>query len=95
METFGPCLSCVRSNMGRSDHINSRRIFIMLNRFLTVDLLLPLHSYGLKTEEVAELTWRWRPAQCELPRFDAAAFLDVVRDRSLAFVGDSLARNHM
>ena len=41
------------------------------------------------------LRWRWRPAACELPRFDAAAFLDVVRGRSLAFVGDSLARNHM
>ncbi|KAL6838614.1 hypothetical protein ACP4OV_031571 [Aristida adscensionis] len=41
------------------------------------------------------LRWRWRPAGCELPRFDAAAFLDVVRDTSLAFVGDSLARNHM
>uniref|UniRef100_A0A0A9HL77 Uncharacterized protein n=1 Tax=Arundo donax TaxID=35708 RepID=A0A0A9HL77_ARUDO len=41
------------------------------------------------------LRWRWRPAGCELPRFDAAAFLDAVRDTSLAFVGDSLARNHM
>nr|CAB3470282.1 unnamed protein product [Digitaria exilis] len=41
------------------------------------------------------LKWRWRPAGCELPRFDAAAFLDAVRDTSLAFVGDSLARNHM
>ncbi|XP_062227585.1 protein trichome birefringence-like 21 [Phragmites australis] len=41
------------------------------------------------------LRWRWRPAGCELPRFDAAAFLDAVRDRSLAFIGDSLARNHM
>lgn len=41
------------------------------------------------------LQWRWRPAECELPRFDAAGFLDVVRGRSLAFVGDSLARNHM
>ncbi|CAN6221679.1 unnamed protein product [Urochloa humidicola] len=41
------------------------------------------------------LKWRWRPAGCDLPRFDAAAFLDAVRDSSMAFVGDSLARNHM
>ncbi|KAF0922204.1 hypothetical protein E2562_028797 [Oryza meyeriana var. granulata] len=41
------------------------------------------------------LRWRWRPERCELPRFDATAFLDLIRGRSLAFVGDSLARNHM
>ncbi|XP_039843432.1 protein trichome birefringence-like 19 [Panicum virgatum] len=41
------------------------------------------------------LRWRWRPAGCDLPRFDAEAFLDAVRDSSMAFVGDSLARNHM
>ncbi|GJN29039.1 hypothetical protein PR202_gb17229 [Eleusine coracana subsp. coracana] len=41
------------------------------------------------------LRWRWRPAGCEMPRFDAEAFLDAVRGKSLAFVGDSLARNHM
>ncbi|KAK3132174.1 hypothetical protein QOZ80_6AG0516900 [Eleusine coracana subsp. coracana] len=41
------------------------------------------------------LQWRWRPAGCEMPRFDAEAFLDAVRGRSMAFVGDSLARNHM
>ncbi|KAF0922202.1 hypothetical protein E2562_028795 [Oryza meyeriana var. granulata] len=41
------------------------------------------------------LRWRWRPERCELPRFDATAFLDLVRGRSMAFVGDSLARNHM
>uniref|UniRef100_A0A0D9WP62 Uncharacterized protein n=1 Tax=Leersia perrieri TaxID=77586 RepID=A0A0D9WP62_9ORYZ len=41
------------------------------------------------------LRWRWRPDGCELPRFDAAAFLDLVAGKSLAFVGDSLARNHM
>ncbi|CAM0912902.1 unnamed protein product [Alopecurus aequalis] len=41
------------------------------------------------------LGWRWRPFGCELPRFDAAGFLDAVRGRSMAFVGDSLARNHM
>uniref|UniRef100_A0ACD5ZE34 Uncharacterized protein n=1 Tax=Avena sativa TaxID=4498 RepID=A0ACD5ZE34_AVESA len=38
--------------------------------------------------------WRWRPDGCELPRFDAARFLDAMRGKSMAFVGDSLARNH-
>ncbi|KAL6838617.1 hypothetical protein ACP4OV_031574 [Aristida adscensionis] len=41
------------------------------------------------------LRWRWRPAACELPRFDAARFLDAMRGKSMAFVGDSLARNQM
>lgn len=45
--------------------------------------------------EFGFLRWHWRAAQCELPRFDAAAFFDAVRGRSMAFVGDSLARNHM
>ncbi|KAM0922598.1 hypothetical protein ACQ4PT_006078 [Festuca glaucescens] len=40
------------------------------------------------------LRWRWRPDGCELPRFDAARFLDAMRGKSMAFVGDSLARNH-
>ncbi|KAK1619643.1 hypothetical protein QYE76_025160 [Lolium multiflorum] len=40
------------------------------------------------------LRWRWRPDGCELPRFDAAAFLHAMRGKSIAFVGDSLARNH-
>nr|CAB3470471.1 unnamed protein product [Digitaria exilis] len=41
------------------------------------------------------LQWRWRPSGCDLPRFDAAAFFSTFKGRSLAFVGDSLARNHM
>jgi hypothetical protein len=41
------------------------------------------------------LRWRWRPDGCEMPRFDAEAFLGAVRGKSMAFVGDSLARNHM
>jgi hypothetical protein len=41
------------------------------------------------------LKWRWRPEGCELPRFNAARFLHAVRNRSMVFVGDSLARNHM
>lgn len=38
--------------------------------------------------------WRWRPDGCDLPRFDAASFLEAMRGKSMAFVGDSLARNH-
>ncbi|PON93537.1 Trichome birefringence-like family [Trema orientale] len=41
------------------------------------------------------LKWRWKPTDCELPPFDAAQFLELVKGKSMAFVGDSLARNHM
>ncbi|KAE8769691.1 protein trichome birefringence-like 19 [Hordeum vulgare] len=39
--------------------------------------------------------WRWKPDDCDLPRFDAGRFLEAMRGRSMAFVGDSLARNHL
>ncbi|KAF8772550.1 hypothetical protein HU200_005507 [Digitaria exilis] len=39
------------------------------------------------------LDWRWQPAGCHLPAFDAAAFLTAVRGKHVAFVGDSMARN--
>ena len=39
------------------------------------------------------LDWRWQPAGCGLPAFDAAAFLAAVRGKHVAFVGDSMARN--
>ncbi|KAJ0043664.1 hypothetical protein Pint_18847 [Pistacia integerrima] len=41
------------------------------------------------------LKWRWKPDNCELPPFDARSFLEIVRGKSLAFVGDSLGRNQM
>jgi xyloglucan O-acetyltransferase len=39
------------------------------------------------------LYWRWRPRGCDLPAFSPEAFLRWLRNRHLAFVGDSLARN--
>ncbi|KDP24358.1 hypothetical protein JCGZ_25654 [Jatropha curcas] len=41
------------------------------------------------------LKWRWKPEQCELSLFNATQFLELVRGKSMAFVGDSLGRNHM
>ncbi|CAN6233518.1 unnamed protein product [Urochloa humidicola] len=47
------------------------------------------------------LRWRWRPdgvAGCggkPLPRFDAARFFDLLRGKSILFVGDSLASSHV
>ncbi|PSS33151.1 Protein trichome birefringence-like [Actinidia chinensis var. chinensis] len=39
--------------------------------------------------------WRWKPAKCDLPRFDAKRFLELMRGKTLAFIGDSVARNQM
>uniref|UniRef100_A0ACD5ZTF2 Uncharacterized protein n=1 Tax=Avena sativa TaxID=4498 RepID=A0ACD5ZTF2_AVESA len=39
------------------------------------------------------LHWRWRPRRCDLPAFSPEAFLRWLRNKHLAFVGDSLARN--
>lgn len=50
-------------------------------------------KYGRPDSEF--LRWRWQPSQCDLPRFDAGKFLRLVRGKTLAFVGDSLSRNHM
>ncbi|XP_059294840.1 protein trichome birefringence-like 19 [Lycium ferocissimum] len=41
------------------------------------------------------LKWRWKPNGCELPIFNPFQFLEVVRNKSLAVVGDSVARNQM
>ncbi|KAF8720501.1 hypothetical protein HU200_023747 [Digitaria exilis] len=39
------------------------------------------------------LHWRWQPRQCDLPDFSPEAFLTWLRNKHMAFVGDSLARN--
>ncbi|KAK7394314.1 hypothetical protein VNO78_14836 [Psophocarpus tetragonolobus] len=41
------------------------------------------------------LQWRWKPDECELPLFDATLFLELVKGKSMAFLGDSVGRNQM
>lgn len=41
------------------------------------------------------LYWKWKPRQCDLPRFDPQSFLQILEGKHLAFVGDSMARNQL
>ncbi|XP_071694726.1 protein trichome birefringence-like 19 [Rutidosis leptorrhynchoides] len=41
------------------------------------------------------MKWRWKPDGCDLPIFNPYQFLEIVRDKSLAFIGDSVGRNQM
>lgn len=37
--------------------------------------------------------WRWQPKACNLPRFNARVMLSKLRNKRIAFVGDSIGRN--
>lgn len=39
--------------------------------------------------------WRWKPTECDMPRFDPKKFLELMRGKTLAYIGDSVARNQM
>ncbi|PHT40895.1 Protein trichome birefringence-like 25 [Capsicum baccatum] len=41
------------------------------------------------------LYWRWNPRDCELPRFSPKKFLNLMRNKSFTFIGDSIMRNHV
>uniref|UniRef100_A0A061SJ10 Protein yls7-like n=1 Tax=Tetraselmis sp. GSL018 TaxID=582737 RepID=A0A061SJ10_9CHLO len=44
-------------------------------------------------KDTSFLEWEWQPNDCNLPLFDPWWFLDLLRNRSIAFIGDSLGRN--
>ncbi|KAM1954446.1 hypothetical protein EV1_023618 [Malus domestica] len=50
-------------------------------------------KYGRPDAEF--MKWKWKPDECELPVFNPAQFLELVRGKSMAFVGDSVGRNQM
>lgn len=41
------------------------------------------------------LYWKWVPRECELPQFDPRRFLNMMRNKVWALIGDSISRNHV
>ncbi|XVF53037.1 hypothetical protein PTKIN_Ptkin05aG0067100 [Pterospermum kingtungense] len=41
------------------------------------------------------LYWKWNPCDCQLPRFNADRFLELMRNKAWALIGDSISRNHV
>ncbi|GAA0144691.1 hypothetical protein Leryth_008953 [Lithospermum erythrorhizon] len=46
-------------------------------------------------EDTGYLYWRWSPRDCELPQLDAERFLEIMRNKRWALIGDSISRNHV
>ena len=38
------------------------------------------------------LKWRWKPKNCDIPRFNVHNVLEMLRDKRMVFVGDSMSR---
>lgn len=45
--------------------------------------------------DLGYLYWRWKPRDCDLPNFNPERFLELMRNKSWAFIGDSISRNHV
>ncbi|GJN31149.1 hypothetical protein PR202_gb19511 [Eleusine coracana subsp. coracana] len=58
-----------------------------------IDAEFNCQMYGRPDSEY--LRYKWKPAGCELPRFDGADLLTRMKGKTVMFVGDSLGRNQV
>ncbi|URE45396.1 hypothetical protein MUK42_21516 [Musa troglodytarum] len=49
---------------------------------------------GEASQQGGYLFWRWKPHGCDVPTFNAEKFLNAMRNKSWALIGDSILRNH-
>ncbi|KAK6114996.1 hypothetical protein DH2020_007265 [Rehmannia glutinosa] len=47
---------------------------------------------GNGRRDIGYLKWRWKPKNCEIPRFNSRSVLELLRGKRVVFVGDSLSR---
>ncbi|XP_061337884.1 protein trichome birefringence-like 23 [Gastrolobium bilobum] len=59
--------------------------------------LIEAHQNCLKNgrPDTDFLYWKWVPRDCELPQFDPQRFLNMMRNKVWALIGDSISRNHV
>ena len=59
--------------------------------------LIESHQNCMKNgrPDMGYLYWRWNPRDCELPQFDSEKFLELMRNKVWALIGDSISRNHV
>ncbi|THU70549.1 hypothetical protein C4D60_Mb08t26170 [Musa balbisiana] len=53
------------------------------------------HNCGKYGKDQDYVNWRWKPKRCQLPRFQGKVFLEMMRGKTMAFLGDSVSRNQM
>lgn len=61
----------------------------------TCPTLRDIKNCGKYGKDQSYVYWRWQPEGCDIPRFEPETFLGMVRGKKMAFIGDSLARDHV
>ncbi|THU59941.1 hypothetical protein C4D60_Mb07t07350 [Musa balbisiana] len=80
-------------DMTKGKWVTEPRASIYTN--VTCPTLPDMKNCGKYGKDQSYLYWRWQPDSCDIPRFDPVTFLNLVRGKKMAFIGDSLARNQM